>query len=51
MVEFEILHKPSLKKFLIRLEPRKFAYLGYEIGGTRYTSRAPTPTPTTGAGE
>ena len=29
--EYEIIHKPSMNKFLIRLEPGKFSFLGYSI--------------------
>lgn len=29
--EYEVLHKPAMRKFLIRLEPGKFAFLSYSI--------------------
>ena len=44
IMEYEVLHRPHLKKFLIRLAPGKYAYLGYDIKeGKLYIESTYTP--------
>ncbi|HDI31920.1 MAG TPA: N-acetyltransferase [Thermofilum sp.] len=42
--EYRIIHKPRIGKFLIRLEPGKYAFLGYHIEGDKlYVDSTYTP--------
>ena len=42
--EYEVIHRPELGKFLIRLAPGTFAFLGYEIReGKMYITKTYTP--------
>jgi len=43
-LEYEIIHRPSIGKFLVRLEPGKYAFLSYRVeSGRLYIDSAYTP--------
>ena len=42
--EYHVIHRPKINKFLVRLVPGKYAYLGYKVeGGKFYIETTYTP--------